>query len=153
MYREAPPGARDTERGEVKGGTPPMTTVSVSPAMQAKAEALALQVPLLSRGRSKATGEAFVIVPGSEPNVAHYTTAYGCTCAGFKRRGVCTHQLAVSIADRTARQVPGAEHQPTASPTSWRPCVRKCGALLPPETRNRYCDPCYTRLSAVLDAA
>ena len=128
-----------------------MTTVSVSPAMQAKAEALALQVPLLSRGRSKATGEAFVLMPGSDPSTAHYTTVYGCTCAGFKRRGVCTHQLAVSIADRAARQVVGAEHAVT--PTSWRPCVKKCGALLPPESRLCYCDDCYQRVSRVLDAA
>jgi hypothetical protein len=119
--------------------------------MQAKAEALASQAHTWHRGRSKTTGETFVLVPGSSPDVAHYTTSYGCTCAGFKRRGVCTHQLAVSIADRTARQVPGAEHAVT--PTSWRPCVRKCGALLAPETRNRYCDPCYTRISAVLDGA
>jgi hypothetical protein len=99
--------------------------------MQAKAEALALQVPLMSHGRSKATGEAFVIVPGSTPDVAHWATTYGCTCAGFKRRGVCTHQ-------------------PTSSPTSWRPCVKKCGALLAPETRNRYCDPCYERINALI---
>ena len=128
-----------------------MTTSSISPAMQRKAEGLAACVPLLNRGRSKATGETFVLVPDSESNVAHYTTTYGCTCIGFKRRGVCTHQLAVSIADRAARQVPGAEH--AASPTSWRPCIRKCGALLPPESRQRYCDECYRRLSAVLDAA
>ena len=128
-----------------------MTTRSISPAMQAKAEALALQVPLLSRGRSKATGEAFVLMPGSDPSTAHYTTVYGCTCAGFKRRGVCTHQLAVSIADRASHRVPGAEHQSTASPTSWRPCVRKCGALLPPESRNKFCDYCYERLGRLLD--
>ena len=28
---------------------------------------------------------------------AHYTSHFGCTCAGFKNRGVCTHQLACQI--------------------------------------------------------
>jgi hypothetical protein len=121
--------------------------------MTRKAEALAAQVPLMHRGRSKVTGEAFVIVPGSTDDVAHWASAYACTCIGHQRRGTCTHQLAVQLADRIARQVPGAEHRPTASPTSWRPCVRKCGALLPPESRMRFCEECFQRLNHVLDNA
>jgi hypothetical protein len=134
-------------------------TATITPAMAKKAEALAVRVPLLSRGRSKATGEAFYVIPGSKPGTAHWANASGCTCEGFRRRGSCTHHQACVIVkqhqdvDRASRQVPGAEHQPTASPTSWRPCIRKCGALLPPESRMRFCDECYTRLNHVLFAA
>jgi len=65
--------------------------------MTRKAEALAAQMPLFSRGRSKRTGESFVIVPGSTPGTAHWATSDGCTCVGFDKRGVCTHSLAVAL--------------------------------------------------------
>lgn len=74
----------------------------VTPSMQTKAEALAALVPTFHRGRSKRTGESFVIFPGSVPTVAHWATSYGCTCKGFDRRGTCTHSLAVSISEQLA---------------------------------------------------
>jgi len=74
--------------------------------MTRKAEALAAQMPLFSRGRSKRTGESFVIVPGSTPGSAHWATSAGCTCVGFDKRGVCTHSLAVAIRQRQATPAP-----------------------------------------------
>ena len=79
---------------------------TVSPAMTRKAEALAAQMPLFSRGRSKRTGESFVIVPGSTPGTAHWATSAGCTCIGFDKRGVCTHSLAVAIRELQAGPAP-----------------------------------------------
>jgi hypothetical protein len=79
-----------------------MAQATVTPPMRRKAETLAALVPMMSKGRSKRTGEAFVIVPGSTPNVAHWATPTGCTCVGFRRRGVCTHSLAVRIAQAPA---------------------------------------------------
>jgi hypothetical protein len=57
---------------------------------------------------------------------------------------------ASATTDRVTRQ---AVLQATL--TSWRPCIKKCGALLAPESGNRYCDICYERLNVLLfgDAA
>ena len=82
-----------------------MAQAIVTPPMQRKAEALAALVPLMSKGRSKRTGQHFVIVPGTTPTVAHWAAATGCTCVGFQRRGVCTHSLAVRIAQTPAQKV------------------------------------------------
>lgn len=109
-----------------------MTTATVTPSMQRKADALAAQVPLFSRGRSKKTGESFVIVPGSTEGVAHWTTARGCTCIGFQKRGTCTHQLAVA-ASQAPRQT----------------CLRK-GCENPTEGRTRLCRPCLIRQRELL---
>jgi hypothetical protein len=79
-----------------------MAQATVTPPMRRKAETLAALVPMMSKGCSKATGQAFVIVPGSVPTIAHWATATGCTCVGFQRRGVCTHSLAVKLAQTPA---------------------------------------------------
>ncbi len=79
-----------------------MAQAIVTPPMAKKAAALAALVPMMSTGRSKQTGESFVIVPGSAAGTAHWATAYGCTCTGFQRRGLCTHQLAVKLAQTPA---------------------------------------------------
>jgi len=74
--------------------------------MHRKAEALAAQMPLFSRGRSKVTGQPFIIVPASTPSVAHWTATdgSGCTCIGFQRRGTCTHAIAAQIVNQPAAQ-------------------------------------------------
>jgi hypothetical protein len=79
-----------------------MAQVIVTAPMKRKAETLAALVPTFHTGRSKRDGTQFVIVPGSTPTVAHWATAYGCTCVGFRQRGTCTHQLAVKIAQTVA---------------------------------------------------
>jgi hypothetical protein len=84
-----------------------MAQAIVTPPMQKKAEQIAALVPTFHMGRSKRDGTPFVIVPGSTPTVAHWATSYGCTCVGFQRRGTCTHQLGVKIA-----QTPAAAPQP-----------------------------------------
>jgi hypothetical protein len=68
--------------------------------MQAKAEVLASQAHTWHRGRSKQDGTPFFIIPGTEPGSAHWTNVHGCTCAGNRRRGVCTHQIACQILQR-----------------------------------------------------
>jgi hypothetical protein len=103
------------------------------------------------RGRRKLDGKPFYIVPGSKPGATYYTASGGCTCPSFRHRGSCKHSLAVADFERNCAQTPGAEHQPTASPTSWRPCSRGCGELLAPEHVGRMCDGCYTRIGRALD--
>src|SRR5436309_14397258 len=80
----------------------PMTTRSISPAMQAKAEALADQAHTWHRGRSKVDGAEFAIIPASDGMTAHWANRLGCTCVGHRRRGICTHQLACQILDQRA---------------------------------------------------
>jgi len=81
-----------------------MTTVSVSLAMQAKAEALAASAHTWARGRSKQDGTPFFIIPGTKPMTAHWANIHGCTCEGYRNRGVCTHVLACQILQRHADQ-------------------------------------------------
>ena len=133
-----------------------MATAIVTAPMRVKAAKLADLMPTFSRGRSKQTGQPFIVVPASNRMTAHWTAVdgSGCTCLGYQRRGLCTHAIAAKTladrqdADRTARQTPGAEMPVT--PTSHRPCARKCGATLPPESRLNYCDPCFERVSLAL---
>lgn len=53
-----------------------------------------------TRGRSKVTGESFWIIPASAGVGAHWATATGCTCAGYRHRGECSHVMAVRLRDR-----------------------------------------------------
>lgn len=75
---------------------------TVSEATMAKAEKIAEMIPSLSTGRDKATGIRFVIVPSSdEPQtIGHTATALWCSCLGWKRHSICSHQLAVSLYNR-----------------------------------------------------
>ena len=119
-----------------------MVVSTVSPAMSAKAAQLAELLPTLSRGRSKASGQPFYVVPSSNRLSAHWvaTDGTGCTCQGFQRRGTCTHSIAA--ADVHKRQ------QPTRIPTSliktydelYPPCRGGCGDLA--DTRDGFCDRC-----------
>src|SRR5690348_8405804 len=88
-----------TGRGQEEG-LAPMTTRSISPAMQRKAEALAARAHTWARGRSKLDGAGFYVIPGSAPTVAHYANVFGCTCEGYRRRGVCAHNEACKILRR-----------------------------------------------------
>jgi hypothetical protein len=75
-----------------------MTTRTLAQKALDEAHAMALQGHTWHRGRSKANGRAFYVIPSrSEPGVAHWTTTYGCTCKGARRRGDCAHSEAVRM--------------------------------------------------------
>jgi len=80
-----------------------MTQMIVPPtaSQQAAAEALLADPGRWSPGRSKATGQSFWLIQGSAGH-AHWATAYGCTCPGYRHRGVCSHVVAVTM--REARE-------------------------------------------------
>ena len=90
-----------------------MTVGTVTPSMRRKAEALAELVPTFPKGRAK-DGIGFVIVPSStDPlRIGHRTNGIGCTCAGFNKRGVCTHQLAVAAVQQCQEAARIAAAQP-----------------------------------------
>jgi len=99
-------------------------------------------------------GTTFRRATGSR-GARYLVNAVACECPDYQESGnICKHVRAVALfeasqdADRTSRQIPGAEHVVTA--TSHRPCARKCGATLPPESRLRLCDPCYERIASQL---
>ena len=63
-----------------------------------EAHEMALKGNTWHRGRSKANGRQFYVIPSrSEPGVAHWTTSYGCTCRGARRNGDCAHSEAVRM--------------------------------------------------------
>src|SRR4051794_26478356 len=74
-----------------------MTTVTVTPYIRQRAEQLAQKATTWHRGRAKSNGQGFYLVPGTKPGVAYYSSHVGCTCEGFRRRGVCAHQQACLI--------------------------------------------------------
>lgn len=115
-----------------------MATKMVTDAMRKKAEALADMIPLFSKGRSKVTGAEFVIVPGSKAGTAWWANFAGCTCPGFRNRGICAHQLACDILGEReeAARVPSLMSYRDLYP----PCVGGCGELV--ERRNSFCDQC-----------
>ena len=63
---------------------------------QAAAEALLADPGRWSPGRSKATGRPFWLVRGSQGR-SYFTTADGCSCPGFRHRGVCSHVVAATM--------------------------------------------------------
>jgi hypothetical protein len=69
----------------------------VTPAIRQRAELLAEQAPTWPRGRAKADGRHFYVIPASAPGVAHWANHLGCSCPGFRNRGVCAHQQACLI--------------------------------------------------------
>ena len=77
-----------------------MATVSVPTASQrAAAEALLADPGRGSPGRSKETGRSFWLVRGSQGR-SYFTTADGCSCPGYRHRGVCSHSLAAAMRDQ-----------------------------------------------------
>lgn len=135
-----------------------MATGTVTPAMRKKAEALADLVPTFSTGRSKRNGVHFVIVPGTQPGTAHWSNGLGCTCEGFRRRGTCTHSLAVSLAHQRVETAQRPVLPPAKSAQQiyqeagpFGPCVGK-GCTSPAQGKSRRCGPCLDALVATLGA-
>jgi len=130
-------------------------TTATAPRPDRVAAVLA-QATRWTSARRKSDGQPFFFIPGSTDDAVYMTSTIGCTCPAARKSvtGDCKHQEAVrqraarQDADRARRQIPGAELPVT--PTSHRPCARKCGATLPPESRFRLCNPCYERISVAL---
>ena len=73
-----------------------MATMTVpSPAMQAGAEQLLASPERWTSARRKRDGKPFSIVQGRTG--VYYVTPDACTCAGFARRGLCSHSLAAQL--------------------------------------------------------
>ncbi len=73
----------------------------------AAAEQLLADPGRWSPGRSKQTGRRFWLVRGSRGR-SYFTTADGCSCPGFRHRGVCSHVVAATMreAREASRQTP-----------------------------------------------
>jgi hypothetical protein len=115
-----------------------MAQTIVSPPMRAKAAKLADLMPTFSRGRSKETGQPFIVVPASNRKSAHWTAVdgTGCTCLGYQRRGTCTHALAAKLVHD--RQPPAPA--PRKGYAAIFPRCKSCDDLA--DTRDGYCDRC-----------
>ena len=122
-----------------------MTTATVTPPMQAKAERLAEMIPTFSRGRSKANGQAFYVIPSSTKpeTVVHYASHLGCTCASFRHRGVCCHQQACLLVVQRAEAPRIAEVQ--ANRVEFGQCVSK-NCIAAAVSKARRCRECHRRL-------
>ena len=80
-----------------------MATAIVAPTASqlAHAEQLLASPEKWSHGRSKVSGEHFWLIQGSN-GTAHWTTARGCTCRGYRFRGCCAHVVAVTMREAQA---------------------------------------------------
>jgi hypothetical protein len=73
-------------------------------AMQAAAEMLASYSDRWAHGTRNADGQPFVLFAGSKGAV-YYTSERGCSCPGYRFRGICSHRLALELQDeREARE-------------------------------------------------
>lgn len=83
------------------------TIVAPTASQVAAAEALLADLGRWSPGRSKETGRSFWLVRGSQGR-SYFTTSDGCSCPGFRHRGVCSHSLAATMreAQQASRQAP-----------------------------------------------
>jgi predicted nucleic acid-binding Zn finger protein len=83
-----------------------MMTQTLSRETSEKAERIAAMIGTFHRGTDKQTGVRFFLVPGSEPMTAHRTTALFCSCKGFARNAICSHQAGVARArDRAQNEL------------------------------------------------
>lgn len=112
-----------------------------------EAHEMAAQSQTWSRGRSKANGREFWVIPSrSEEGVAHWTTNYGCTCKGARRHGNCAHQEAVRIVEQEQARIDAAIDEALGT-VSWDDlrlafpgCAAGCGQIT--ENRDGFCDQC-----------
>ena len=77
-----------------------MTQNSLTKQTHEKADRIASRISTFNRGTDKTTGIRFYLVPGLEPGSAHRATALGCTCDGFVRRAICSHQVGIARAEQ-----------------------------------------------------
>jgi hypothetical protein len=81
--------------------------VQPTASQQAAAEALLADPRRWSPGRSKQTGQTFWLVRGSRGR-SYFCTPTGCSCPGYRHRGVCSHVVAAVMkeARQASRQSP-----------------------------------------------
>jgi hypothetical protein len=124
----------------------PMSTSIVPPATRRRADQLLQHADRWSRGVRHTDGLALVTFSGSAGAV-YFTSTLGCTCPGFRHRGVCCHSVAVAehqaeadAAQRRAHEsmYPSPKRRPTYSDL-FPPC-RDCGDLA--DGRDGRCDRC-----------
>ena len=141
-------------------------TIDKTDRRSTKALAVLATAAAWTNGHRKDDGRAFFVIPSQTGQGGPYwTDQRQSTCPDYQRRQEpCKHILAVRLwlaqhrpmrpssrpVTRMAPQVPedseGGARAPM-SPTSWRYCWRKCGALIPPEA-DPYCDACSEKLDA-----
>ena len=129
-----------------------MTTSIVSPPMRRKAAALVELLGTLSAGTSKLTGQRFYVVPASNRLTAHWTAVdgSGCTCLGYQRRGLCTHQIAARTLYE--RQQPAPQPAPRLTIDDLMPaCAAGCGDLV--DRKGQSCYRCASDEAHRLDVA
>ncbi len=129
-----------------------MTMQTLSDQTLAEAHAMAAQSHTWMSGRSKATGQTFWVIPSrSEAGKAHWTTSFGCTCKGHRRRGICAHVEAVRIWEqeqaRLDAEIDAAIAEALGEVPSLKslrdlypPCAGGCGQII--ESNLLWCDDC-----------
>jgi hypothetical protein len=103
-----------------------------------------------------------VTVPSSDDplHTGHNTNGLGCSCQGFDRNGVCTHQLAVATFQQRQEAARIAAAQPVrksaqqiyAEAGPFGPCISKQGCSLPAGGKSRLCGRHLDALVAELGA-
>lgn len=132
-----------------------MASPIVTAPMARKAAALVELLGTLSTGASKLTGQRFYVVPASNGMTAHWTAidGTGCTCLGFQRRGLCTHQIAARALYE--RQAPPASQPAPAARLSYEDlvpaCASGCGDVV--DRKGESCYRCASDKARRLDLA
>ena len=111
--KKAPRLLEQSERRSLQSErTTPVTARFYTEFQITTAMRLAESAHLWPRGRSKADGQRFFVIPSqTDMHRAHWTTALGCTCLGFEKRGVCSHQLACLLVQQREDAAMAAEHE------------------------------------------
>lgn len=116
----------------------PMSTSIVPPATRRRADQLLQHADRWARGVRHTDGLALVTFSGSKPGAVYFTSTLGCTCPGYRHRGVCCHSVAVSEHQRSQRPTPAPK--PRVSYESLFPQCRGCHDLA--ESKDGLCDRC-----------
>ena len=114
-----------------------MSTPLATPtrAMQAGAAQLLAEPARWTAARRKADGRPFFIVRGRTST--YYTAAdgAGCTCPGYRRRGLCSHSLAATIRRDRERTAACSRAWPPSRPRSGPTPAPSCGRSSPETQR------------------
>lgn len=130
-----------------------MATRSVAPKPEAVAAVLANASKWVS-ARRKSDGRPFFFVQGSKGET-YMADAQACTCPAARRySGPCKHSVAIREHQSRQQAAKTAAQPAPATASTWKPCLRNCGALVSPEQRQqRFCSGCWERLSLAIFGA
>jgi hypothetical protein len=124
----------------------PMSTSIVPPATRRRADQLLAHADRWSRGVRHTDGLALVTFSGSKPGAVYFTSTLGCTCPGFRHRGVCCHSVAVSEHQAEADAAERRAHESMYPSPKRRPTYEDlfpacpCGDIA--EHKDGLCDRC-----------